>query len=35
MTFVIYLFYVLAADAILDYATYVTERRFFYIFSAM
>lgn len=35
MTFVIYLFYVLAADATLDYATYVTEKRFFHTFSAM
>lgn len=35
MTFVIYLFYVLAADAILDYAIYVAEKRFFHTFNAM
>lgn len=33
MTFLIYLFYVSAADTILDYATYVKEKHFFQTFS--
>lgn len=35
MTFLIHLFYVSAADTILDYATYVKKKRFFQTFSAV